>query len=56
MTHCKKLEHICFTERDLLAEDKGKVVFGLLSVPQVFETQSLQEAQQTLIIYCELSP
>lgn len=44
------------SERGLLAEDEGKVVFGLLSMPQVFETESLQEAQQTLIIYGELSP
>lgn len=44
------------SEQHLLAENKGKVVFSLLMVPQVFETQSLQEAQQTLIIYRELSP
>lgn len=47
---------VCITKRGLLAEDKSKVVFGLLLVPQVFETQSLQEAQQALIIYGELSP
>lgn len=44
------------SEQGLLAENKGKVVFGLLLMPQVFETQSLQEAQQTLIVYRELSP
>lgn len=43
-------------KRGLLAKDKGKVVFGLLLVPKVLETQSLQEAQQALIIYGELSP
>lgn len=47
---------LCIRERGLLAEDEGKVVFRLLSMPQVFETESLQEAQQTLIIYGELSP
>lgn len=31
-------------------------MFGLFLVTQVLETQSLQEAQQTLIIYGELSP
>lgn len=49
-----QLVHI--TEQGLLAEDKGKVVFGLLLTSQVFETQSLQQAQQTLVIYRELSP
>lgn len=41
-------------KRCLLAQNEGKVVFSLLVVSQVFETQSLQEAQQTLIIYGEL--
>lgn len=49
--------HVCVHECGRsLAEDKSKVVFSLLVVPQVFETQSFQEAQQTLIVYCELSP
>lgn len=48
----ERLKHL--EERVLLAEDEGKVVLCLLIVTQVFETQSLQEAQQTLIIYGEL--
>lgn len=40
----------------LLAEDEGEVVFGLLAVPQVFETQTPQETHQTLVVYGELSP
>lgn len=44
------------TSVDLLAEHKGEVVLGLLLMPQVFETQSFQEAQQTLIIYRKLIP
>lgn len=46
----------CVDEGDLLAENKGKVVFSLLLVSQVFEAQPLQEADQTLIIYGELCP
>lgn len=38
----------------LLAEHEGKVVFRLLLVPQVFEAESLQETQQTLIVYGEI--
>lgn len=44
------------TSMDLLAEHKGEVVLSLLLMAQVFETQSLQEAQQTLIIYRKLIP
>lgn len=47
---------VCIIKTGLLAEDKGKVVFGLLLVPKVFETQSFQEAQQALIVYGKLSP
>lgn len=41
---------------DLLAEHEGEVVLSLLMMSEVFETQSLQEAQQTLIIYRKLIP
>lgn len=37
-----------------LAEDKGEVVLGLFLMAQVLETQSFQEAEQTLIIYSKL--
>lgn len=37
-----------------LAEDKGEVVLGLFLMAQVLETQSFQEAEQTLIIYGKL--
>lgn len=53
---CIQYMSVHITEQGLLAEDKGKVVFSLLLMSQVFETESLQEAQQTLIIYRELSP
>lgn len=43
-------------DQALLAEDKGEVVFSLLMMPQMFETQPLQEAQETLIICREISP
>lgn len=43
-------------ECGLLAEDECEIVFGLLLMPQVFETESFQEAQQTLVVYGELSP
>lgn len=39
---------------DSLAEDEGEVVLRLFSMAQVLETQSLQEADQTLIIEREL--
>lgn len=39
-----------------LAEDKGEVVLGFFLVAQVLETQSFQEADQTLIINGKLIP
>ena len=58
--HSLLYAHVCgggwvlAAEGDLLAENKSKVVLSLLLVSQVFETQPLQEAEQTLIIYGEL--
>lgn len=44
------------TLANLLAEDKGEVVLSFFLVAQVLETQSFQEADQTLIIYGKLIP
>lgn len=48
--------YVCDSERDLLAEDEGKVVFSFFFVSQLFKTEPLQKAQQTLIIDRVLCP
>lgn len=45
-----------FTSANSLAEDEGEVVLGFFVVAQVLETQSFQEADQTLIINGKLVP
>ena len=48
--------HDCIWDSGLLAEDEGEIGFGLILVSQMFETQSSEQAHQTLVVDGELSP